>query len=40
MMSSIKDKKRKNDDDKLSKHSQNAEIVIRQELDITLEKTI
>ena len=40
MMSSIKDRKRKNDDDELSKHSQNAEIVIRQESDTTFEKII
>ena len=40
MMSNIKDRRRKNDDDKLSEHSQNAEIVIRQESDVTLEKAI
>ena len=40
MMSSIKNRRRKNDDDELSKHSQNAEIVIRQESNATLEKTI
>ena len=40
MMSNIKDRKRKNDDDELSKHSQNAKIVIRQESNITFEKTI
>ena len=39
MMSNIKDRKKKNDDDKLSKHSQNAEIVIRQESNTILEKT-
>ena len=38
-MSDIKDKKRKNDDDELSKHSQNAEIVIRQKSNATFEKT-
>ena len=36
---SIKDKRRENDDDELSKHSQNAESVIRQESDATFEKT-
>ena len=40
MMSNIKDKKRKNDDDELSEHFQNAEIVIRQESNIIFEKTI
>ena len=39
MMSNIKDRKRKNDNDELSEHSQNGEIVIRQESDIILEKT-
>ena len=39
-MSSIKGRKRKNDDDELSEHFQNAEIVIRQESNVTLEKTI
>ena len=29
MMSSIKDKKKKNDDDELSEHFQDSEIVIR-----------
>ena len=29
MMSDIKDKRKENDDDELSKHFQNAEIVIR-----------
>ena len=38
MMSSIKDRKRKNDDDELSEHLQNAEIVIRQESNAILEK--
>ena len=38
-MSGIKDRKKRNDDDELSEHSQNAEIVIRQESDVTLEKT-
>ena len=40
MMSNIKNRRRRNDDNKLSKHFQNAEIVIRQESDVTLEKTI
>ena len=40
MMSSIKSRRRKNDDDELSEHSQNAEIVVRQESNATLEKTI
>ena len=40
MMSSIKGRKRRNDDDELSEHFQNAEIVIRQESDAILEKTI
>ena len=40
MMSSIKDKKRKNDDDELSEHSQDAKIVIRQKSNVILEKTI
>ena len=39
-MSNIKGRSRKNNDDELSEHSQNAEIVIRQESDITLEKII
>ena len=40
MMSNIKDKRRKNDDNELSKHFQNAEIVIRQESNIIFRKTI
>ena len=40
MMSGIKDRRRKNDDNELSEHSQNAEIVIRQESNVPLEKTI
>ena len=40
MMSNIKDRKRKNDDGELSEHSQNTEIVIRQESNATLEKAI
>ena len=40
MMSSIKDKRRKNDNNELSKHSQNAEIVIRQESNVTFKKVI
>ena len=39
-MSGIKNRRRKNDDDELSEHSQNAEIVIRQESNAILEKTI
>ena len=38
MMSSIKGRKRKNDDDELSKHSQDAEIVIRQKSNAIFEK--
>ena len=40
MMSSIKDKRRKNDDNKLSKYFQDAEIVIRQNSNAILEKAI
>ena len=40
MMSGIKNRRRKNDDDELSEHSQNAETVIRQKSYATLEKTI
>ena len=40
MMSSIKSRKRKNDDDELSEHSQNTETVICQESNVILEKTI
>ena len=40
MISSIKDKRKENDDDELSEHFQNAEIVVCQESNITLEKTI
>ena len=40
MMSNIKDRRRKNDDNKLLKHFQNAEIVICQESDAILEKAI
>ena len=40
MMSNIKDRKRRNDDDELWEHSQNAKIVIRQESDAIFEKTI
>ena len=39
MISSIKNKRKKNDDDKLSEHFQNVEIVIRQESNVTFEKT-
>ena len=40
MMSSIKDKRRKNNDDKLSKYSENAKIIIRQEPNAILEKIV
>ena len=40
MMSSIKNKRKRNDDDELSKHFQNVEILIRQESNIILEKII
>ena len=40
MMSNIKDKKRKNNKDELSEHSQDAEIVIRQKSDAIFEKMI
>ena len=40
MMSDIKDRRKRNDDDELSEHSQNTEIVIRQESNATLKKTI
>ena len=40
MMSDIKDKRRKNDDNELSEHSQNTKIVICQESDANLEKII
>ena len=39
MMSSIKSKRRRNDVDERSKHSQNAEIVIRQESNAIFKKT-
>ena len=39
-MSSIKDKRRKNDNDKQSEHFQNAKFVIRQKLNIIIKKTI
>ena len=38
MISGIKGRRRRNDGDELSEHSQNAEIVIRQESNATLEK--
>ena len=38
MISSIKDRKKENNDDKLSKHLQNTETVVRQKSDITFEK--
>ena len=40
MMSNIKNKKRKNDDNEQSEHFQNAEFVTRQESDVIIEKTI
>ena len=40
MMSSIKDRKKRNDGGELSEHFQNAEIVVRQESDATLKKAI
>ena len=40
MMSGIKDRRRENNDDELSEHFQNAEIVVRQESDAIFEKTI
>ena len=40
MMLNIKDRRKRNDDDELSKHFQNAEIVICQKSNTTLEKTI
>ena len=39
-MSNIKNKKRENDNNKLSKHLQNVKIVIRQELNIIFEKIV
>ena len=40
MMSGIKGRRRGNDDGELSEHLQDAEIVVRQESDATLEKVI
>ena len=40
MMSGIKDKKKKNDNNKSSEHLQNAKFVVRQESDIIIKKTI
>ena len=40
MMSNIKDRRRENNDDKLSEYSQNTEIVVRQKSYATFEKTI
>ena len=40
MMSSIKNKRRENNDDEQSEHSQNAKFVTRQESDVIIEKTI
>ena len=39
-MSDIKDRRKKNNDDELSEHSQNAKIVVRQESNTILEKII
>ena len=40
MMSGIKDKRKKNDDNKQSEHSQNAKSVTRQKSDVIIEKII
>ena len=40
MMSSIKSRRKKNDGGELLEHSQKAKIVVRQESDVILEKTI
>ena len=40
MMSNIKDKRKKNDDNELSKRFQNAKFVIHQKSNIIIEKTI
>ena len=40
MISSIKNRRKKNNDNKLSEHFQNAEIVICQESDVIFEKAI
>ena len=40
MMSDIKDKRKRNDDDEQSKHLQDAEFVTRQESNVIIEKTI
>ena len=39
-MLSIKDKRKKNDDDKLLKHFQNAKFIVCQESNVIIEKTI
>ena len=39
-MSSIKNKKRENDDDEQSEHFQNAEFIIRQKSKVIIEKLI
>ena len=39
-MSNIKDKRRKNDDDELLEHFQNAKFVVRQKLNVIIEKII
>ena len=40
MMSSIKSKRKENDDNEQSEHFQNAKFVIRQKSDVIIEKTI
>ena len=40
MMSGIKGRRRRNDGDELSEHSQDAEIVVRQESNVIFEKAI
>ena len=40
MISGIKDRRKKHDDDELSEHFQNAEIIIRQKSNAILEKAI
>ena len=40
MMSNIKNKRKKNNDDEQLKHFQNAEFMTRQESDVIIEKTI
>ena len=40
MMSDIKDRRKKNNDDELSEHFSNAKIIIRQESNVIFEKII